>query len=413
MTEARAEIITIGDELLSGETVDTNSNWIDGALEAAGYAVERHTTVPDDLDEIADAFRTACARAELVISSGGLGPTQDDLTLEGLALALGCALRRDAPTIAAIAARFHKMGREMTPNNERQAMVPEVGEVIPNPVGTAPAFTAKLGRARVFLLPGVPREMRWLVEHEILPRVKLPEARVARRTLKVVGVGESRLEHSVLDVVRTHPEVRFGYRTLGAENHIKLSASGPDRVARLEAAEAAVRAALGDQIFGVDKDELSEVVGALLRERKQTLATAESCTGGWIGKLLTDVPGSSDYLLGGVVAYANAIKVELLGVRAEDLAAHGAVSPVVARAMAEGARARFGATFGLSTTGVAGPGGGTEEKPVGLVFVGCAGPDDTIVRELRLPGDRAQIRLSSALITLELLRRKIAGTTTG
>lgn len=407
----KAEILTIGDELVSGETVDTNSSWLDEALASRGWTVTRHTTVPDDVDAIAGAFDECAQRADLVISSGGLGPTRDDLTLEALSVALGCDLRRDEATIASMRVKFEAIGREMAPNNERQAMVPELGEVIENPVGTAPGFKARLHDADVYLLPGVPRELRFLIDN-VLTGLCRGGATIARRTLKVVGVGESRLEHSVRAVIKEHSaHVRFGFRALGVENHIKLAAEGDGRVAALDAAQAALQVVLGPSLYGADDDEHAAVVGAQLAAAGQTVALAESCTGGLAAKLLTDVAGSSSYVLGGVVAYANEVKVKLLGVDPETLAAQGAVSAQVAEQMAAGARDRLGATWGLSCTGIAGPDGGSADKPIGLVHLGIAGPDGVESREVRLPGDRPRIRMSAATIMLDMLRRRTAAKT--
>jgi nicotinamide-nucleotide amidase len=282
-------------------------------------------------------------------------------------------------------------------------MVPELGEVLDNQSGTAPSFTAKLNRATIFLMPGVPREVRWLMDNRIVPRIPAGEPAL-RRTIKVIGIGESKLEHEIKSVVRAHREVHWGYRTLGLENHVKLLARGPDRAAIIAAAERDLRSVLTDRIYGADTDTFPAVLGALLSARKATVATAESCTGGLVAKILTEVPGSSAYMLGGVVAYANEVKMKLLDVRSEDLEAHGAVSEVVARAMAEGVRARLGATYGLSTTGVAGPGGGSAEKPVGMVWLACASEGRTEARVIRLPGDRDFIRTGSANAVLDLLR---------
>lgn len=406
---ATAEILAIGDELLSGETVDTNSSYLDGLLEGLGWTVRRHLTVPDDEAAIAAAFDLAARDAELVLSTGGLGPTEDDLTMAGLARALGCGLIRHEPTIEAIRARFRAFGREMTPNNERQAMVPGSGEVLDNQAGTAPSFTAKLHRATVFLMPGVPREVRWLMENRILPRIPKGDEAIVRRTLKLVGLGESKVEHSIRDIVRARREIHWGYRTLGLENHVKMRASGAGARAALDAAEAELRAVFGSKVYGADADTFPAVVGALLREAGARIAAAESCTAGLVTKLLTDPPGSSDYVLGGVVSYANSVKTEVLGVRAEDLAAHGAVSEVVARQMAEGVRRRLGATHGLATTGVAGPGGGSAEKPVGTVWIAVASEKGTEARLLRLPGEREWVRNGAALAMIDLLRLVVMG----
>jgi len=402
-----AEVLTIGDELLSGETVDTNSSWLDGALSSRGWTVTRHTTVADDVDVIAAAFQEASARADLVISSGGLGPTRDDLTLEALAKALGCELRRDEDTISKIKMMFEALGREMSPNNERQAMVPELGDVVPNPVGTAPGFHAKLNDADVYLFPGVPRELKFLIDNVVDEALTKGEATVARRTLKIIGMGESRLEHSIRQVIKAHRHrVLFGFRALGVENHVKMAAVGDDRADALADAEAALREVLGASLYGVDEDVHSAVIGAQLVDAQQTVAIAESCTGGLAAKLLTDVAGSSRYVLGGVVAYANEVKVGLLGGDPVDLENHGAVSAPVVAQMAVGVRDCLGATWGLSTSGIAGPEGATADKPLGLVFLGIAGPDGVETKEVRLPGDRERVRQSAATAVLDLLRRR-------
>lgn len=406
--QARAEIVTIGDELLSGETTDTNASWLDGQLGEWGWAVERHTTVLDDVGAIAAALREAAARVPLVIVSGGLGPTQDDVTLEALGRALGVPMRIDEPTVERIRGLFARLGREMTPNNVRQATVPSVGEILVNEVGTAPAFTARLGTADVYLVPGVPREMRYLAENVIRPRIAREQPVIFRETLKVIGLGESRLEHEIRAVVKAQTGARIGYRALGAESHVKLAAADAGTLA---AAVAAVRQVLGGQVYGSGSDTIERVVIELLRARGETVATAESCTGGLVAKRLTDVPGSSAVVLGGAVAYANAVKTTMVGVPEAMLAEHGAVSEAVARALAAGIRDRTGASWGLSTTGVAGPSGGSDAKPVGLVWVAIAGAAGVEARELRLPGDREQIRGSATSVVLELLRRR--ATTTG
>jgi nicotinamide-nucleotide amidase len=397
-----AEVLTIGDELLSGETVDTNASWLDARLEAWGWAVHRHVTVPDDVDAIAGALREAAARARLVIASGGLGPTDDDLTLEALARALDVPLVEHAETWARIEARFARLGRVLTPNNRRQARVPRGAEVFANEAGTAPCVRAELGAASVFVVPGVPREMRHLADAVIAPRVTQPGPRLARRTLRTIGLGESRLEHELRDVVAGWPEVRFGYRTLGLENHVKLATVRPEL---LDPVEAAVRGVHGAAIFGRDDETLERAVVERFTRAGRTLAAAESCTGGLVASRIVDVAGASRVFVGGVVAYADTVKTRLLGVDAATISREGAVSAAVAGAMAEGARRALGADHALATTGIAGPDGGTPTKPVGLVYVALAGPDGVRVEELRLSGDRAQIRAASAAAALGLAWR--------
>lgn len=403
----RAVIIAIGDELLSGETVDTNSSYLDGLLEARGFEVVRHLAVPDHVPDIAAVFKEAAALGDLVLSTGGLGPTQDDLTMAALAEALGCALVLHQATLDYIESRFAAFGRKMSPNNRQQAMVPELGEVLVNEVGTAPSFVAQLSGAEIYLMPGVPREVRWLMKHRVLPRLDTGALPRLRRTLKVVGIGESRLEELISGVVATHTEVRFGYRTLGLENHVKLMAEGPSAAAVVAKAEAEVRKILGDALYGADGDELEAVVGQALIAAGHTVACAESCTGGQISKQLTDVSGSSRYLVGGIVAYANEVKVQHLGVSEEALAEFGAVSEPVVRQMAEGVQHALHADWGIATTGIAGPLGGTEDKPVGLVWMAVAGPHGTESARLHFPGDREQVRRLATACALNMLRKQI------
>jgi nicotinamide-nucleotide amidase len=389
-----AEVIVIGDELLSGETTDTNSTYLDAGLEALGWMVRRHTTVLDDVDAIASAIKASSKRCQLLLCSGGLGPTIDDLTLAAFASALNCGLRKDESVVASIQAKFEKLGRPMPPNNERQAMVPEIGEVIDNPVGTAPVFFAHLNDADVYVLPGVPRELKWLFKEKISDRINLGYRNVFRRSLKTVGRGESSLEYSIRNIIAKHKDkVQFGFRAIGVENHIKIMAMGSGAEDAIQVAADDLRGILGDSIYGVDQEILPEVVGELLIGRGDTLALAESCSGGLIAKQLTDVAGASAYFLGGCVSYANSAKSELLGVCESLLKRDGAVSAAVAEA--------------LATTGVAGPSGGSAEKPVGTVFIALAGPDGTTVERKQLIGNRSGVRENTALVCLELLRQKL------
>ena len=408
--ERTAVVIAIGDELLSGETVDTNSNYVDTRLEGWGWTVIRHIAVPDDEAAIADAYQDASRRARLVVSTGGMGPTMDDLTLSGLARALGRSLVLNEEALADLERKFARFGVRMTPNNRRQVMVPETSEILTNEVGSAPCVTASLDGATVFALPGVPSEVRWLFENRVGPRVEGPP-RVHRRVLRTIGLGESRLESQIRDAIDANPTVKFGFRTLGAENQVKLAAEGPDAVRALDEAEAAVRAIAGDRLFGSGTDDLAALVGSALKAAGHTVSTAESCTGGLVAKRLTDTPGSSAYVVGGIVAYANQIKVDFLGVDPATLDAHGAVSEEVARQMALGVRGRLKTDWGLSATGVAGPGGGTPEKPVGLVWIGLAGPDGVSTRKLNRPGNRDNIRDGTAKILLHWLLNAVRGST--
>jgi nicotinamide-nucleotide amidase len=408
VSQSNAEIIVIGDELLSGETIDTNSSYLDGHLERLGWTVVRHTTVADETEQIAQVIESASRRSQLVLCSGGLGPTRDDLTLEALAKALGCGLRQDKDVLASIEAKFQKIGRTMSPNNARQSIVPEIGEVIENPVGTAPCFSCSLNGAEIYLLPGVPRELKWLFTEIISPRIDLGGGDITRRTLKVIGLGESRLEHTIRDIVKRHrAQVTFGFRALGAENHIKLMGRGPKAPSAIQLAENELRENLGDLVFGSDDELLTEVLGRLLIKRNETMALAESCTGGLMSKLLTDVSGSSAYVLGGCVTYSDDAKQSLLDVPGQLIEVHGAVSTQVAEAMAVGIRKRLNSTWALSATGIAGPSGGTEEKPIGTVCLGLAGPHGVQSSQKHMIGNREGIRQNTALALFDMLRKKL------
>jgi len=409
----RIEVLCTGDELLTGLTADTNSPHFMDRLLALGEQVARSTIVGDVREEIREALLTLSARADAVLVSGGLGPTADDLTAECAAAAAGVPLVESSEALAALEARFAHRGIALTPNNRRQALVPSGAEVVLNPHGSAPMFVLRLARATLFFVPGVPREYRAFVDTEVLPRLarlrsEQPEPGfLALRVLKTIGLPESHLDARVAPLAAAHPAVTFGFRTHAPENHLKLLARGRTQAeadARLAAAEREARAVLGDHVFGQDGDRHAAVVGGLLAARRETVAVAESCTGGRISDLLTSIPGASAWFPGAAVAYANAMKEAWVGVRAETLARHGAVSEPVAREMAEGVRAVASATWGLSVTGIAGPTGGSEEKPVGTVFIGLAGPSGARVQRHRFLPDREQVRSSSAGAALELLR---------
>jgi nicotinamide-nucleotide amidase len=403
------EILSTGDELLTGQVVDTNSAWLMDRLWDLGVMVRRKTLVGDDRADLLAALRETTCRADVVVMSGGLGPTEDDLTAECVAAALGAPLLEDAASLAAIRARFEKLGRVMTPNNAKQARFPRGATILPNRWGTAPGFAVRLGRAELFCLPGVPVEYKGLCEEAALPRIaaaaggEVPAARL----VKLIGIPESHADQAMRPVMDApaHADVRFGYRAHWPEIHVKWSVPGADAAARADAILAEVRRIFGEAIFAEGKEELAARVVARLAERRERLAVAESCTGGLVAQLVTSVAGASDVFDLGVVAYANASKQALLGVPEALLAAHGAVSEPVARAMAEGARRAGGATWGLGVTGIAGPGGGTEEKPVGTVHLAIAGPGGTVAWVKKFFGDRDRVRKTAAYDVLNELRK--------
>ena len=409
----RIEALCTGDELLTGITTDTNSPWFQERLLAHGEQVLRTTVVGDVHEEILEALRTLSARADVVLVSGGLGPTTDDLTAEVAAEAAGVPLVIHEPALEALRKRFAVRGLTVTENNIKQVKVPQGAEVVLNPAGSAPMFVLRLGKALAFFLPGVPREYRALVETAVLPRLDALRAERgetgfrALRLLKTVFLAESHLDARVRPLRAAHPRVTFGFRTRFPENHLKLMAEGrtqKEARAALEAADAAARPLIGDHLFAVDDETMAGVVGRQLLSRRETVALAESCTGGRIADMLTETPGASAYFLGSAVAYANELKERWVGVSHATLVTNGAVSEAVAGEMARGARASAASTWALSVTGIAGPDGGTPEKPVGTVFIALDGPGGTEVRVHRFHGDREWVRSGSAYAALDWLR---------
>jgi nicotinamide-nucleotide amidase len=401
------EILATGDELLTGQIVDTNSAWLMDRLWELGVMVRRKTLVGDDRDDLDAALRETSARSDVVIVIGGLGPTEDDLTSERVAAVLGVPLELDEASLRTIEDRFRRFGRPMTPNNEKQARFPRGAEIIPNRFGTAPGFAAQAGRSLVICLPGPPVEFEGLCDEWVLPRVSARIGEVpAARVVKLFAVAESHADHAMRPVMDdpANAGVRFGFRAHWPEIHVKWAVPGPDAPARADRIAVRVREIFGDAVFGGGKDEMPGVVVAQLAARGERLAAAESCTGGLLAELVTSVPGASVVFDLGVVAYANAMKERLVGVSGDVLAAHGAVSEAVARALAEGARRTAGTTWGIGVTGIAGPGGGTPDNPVGTVHLALAGPSGTQAVQRLYRGKRDRIRRAAAYEALNLLR---------
>jgi len=401
------EILSTGDELLTGQVVDTNSAWLMDRLWELGILVRRKTLVGDDRKDLLAALAETTARADLVVMSGGLGPTEDDLTAECVAAAMGVPLEEDAASLDAIRRRFEKLGRLMTPNNAKQARFPRGAIILPNRFGSAPGFVANLGRSELVCLPGVPLEYKGLCDEAVLPRIaaRLFD-RPAVRTVKLFGVPESHADHAMRPVMDAaeNADVRFGYRAHWPEIHVKWSVIGERAEPRAEQILADVRRIFGDIIFAEGSGELAQLVVERLVARGHRLAIAESCTGGLVAEMVTSVSGASRTFCAGIVAYSNEAKSALLGVPAELIRAHGAVSEPVARAMAEGARARGDATFGIGVTGIAGPTGGTSEKPVGTLHLALASPEGTRAFARNIPADRDRIRKWAAYDALNQLR---------
>ncbi|MFB3816243.1 MAG: competence/damage-inducible protein A [Candidatus Methylomirabilales bacterium] len=410
-----SEILTVGTELLLGQIVDTNAAWISQRLAEAGIDVFYKSTVGDNWGRLAAAMRLALDRADVLIITGGLGPTEDDLTRDVLAHLLGRPLRLDPTVLEAIQRRFAIRRMPMAENNRKQAMVPEGAEVLHNPRGTAPGlFLRQEGRV-IACMPGVPSEMKPMLLDQVIPRIRESlglRGRIVSRVLKTCGISESMVDQRIGDYFRDMRNPTIGVLAHAGEIHIRLTCKGEDagEIGRmLDELEAKIRERLGHLIFGCDDEQMEALVGRLLRERGATLAVAESCTGGLIASRLTDIPDSSTYFDRGVVTYSPAAKQALLDVPAALIARHGVVSAEVAVAMAEGVRRRSGATFGLATTGLAGPSGGTPEKPVGLVYIGLAWEGGSLAREERLIGERTLIKYRAAQMALETLRRHLLG----
>ena len=409
----RAAIIAIGSEMLGPLRRDTNSLWLSERLENAGYTVVRKSIVGDDPDEISRELSCAASAAAWIFTTGGLGPTADDLTVAAVARWAGRSLRRDGEFVAAMRRRWERRGIPMPTVNEKQADFIEGARVLKNPRGTAPGFWLDHDGVRVVILPGVPSEMREIFEQSIEPELAGDGAATTRRrVLRIAGMAESAVEELVAPLYgkwSSHP-VTILASPGEVELHLAARGDPAEAEARVSAMEADFEEVLGHRIHGRGNDGLAATVGRLLAEKGKTLALAESCTGGLVSTLLTDVPGSSAYYLGGVVSYADSAKQDLLDVDPRTIREHGAVSEEAAREMARGARSRFDSDLAAGITGIAGPDGGSEEKPVGTVYFALVERGGREVAKKRLyGGDRSTVRRASAMFALELIRRFLAG----
>jgi nicotinamide-nucleotide amidase len=407
----RAVVLSIGTELVQGLSLDTHSAAISRELTGIGVEVLRHVTVGDETRAIAEALRLAAADADLVVATGGLGPTLDDCTRQALAEVMGAPLVEDPGATAHLEGWARSRGRTLSPSNRIQTLLPRGATILPNPVGTAVGIDARIGGARVFCMPGVPVEMRTMLAGEVMPRLR--EAQGGRvtilRTVRTYGMPESLLGERLADLMapERHPHVGTAVHGGMIDVHVYASGSRAEAEALASADVATVRERLGPMVFGEGAETLETAVAALLARAGATIALAESCTGGLVAAKLVNVPGISDHLLEGVVAYANEAKVRDLDVPAALIEHHGAVSEPVARAMAEGVRRRAGADVSVGITGIAGPTGGTAEKPVGTVWFAVADDAGTQAARVIFTGDRAEIRERAANHALNMLRLRL------
>jgi nicotinamide-nucleotide amidase len=409
----RAEIITIGDEILFGQITDTNTQWIGTQLTDIGIRPVRKTSVGDNRQHILDAFTEASKRVNVIIVTGGLGPTRDDITKHTFCEYFGTELEINQEALALVTEFFAKRGRAMSELNIQQAALPKNCTYIPNLWGTAPGMWFEKDEVIYVSLPGVPYEMKSLMEFEILPRLKARFATqiIQHKSVRTIGIGESFLAEKIAPWEDALPEhIKLAYLPHFGQVRLRLTGTGTDQElldSQLQEQVALLLPMIEEHVFGYDTDELETVIGRLLKNSNATIGTAESCTGGFLANQITSVPGSSAYFEGSVVSYSNSVKMNVLGVSRETLEEFGAVSEQTAREMAEGARRVLNTTFAVSTTGIAGPDGGTAEKPVGTVWIACATPDETFTQLLTLRNNRKiNIELTSSY-ALNLLRKTI------
>lgn len=403
-----AAIVTIGDEILIGQIVNSNSAWIGAELTTIGVSVKLSLSVGDVREDILSAFELVTSQHDVTIVTGGLGPTHDDITRECVAEFFGVKLVPDDSILEVVRKRFESRGIEMPPSNHSQTLVPQGFEAIINEVGSAPALVLEQPKKLFVVLPGVPHEMKMFMTSYVIPHLSQREGLVerAQKTLMVVGIGESSLQQKLEGLEHFLDERRqLAFLPNLLALRLRLTTFGPEASKRLLEFESWIRERASDWIYGENDESLAEVVGRLLSQSKSTLAVAESCTGGFIAHTLTNVPGSSAYFLGGITAYSNQAKESQLGVSATTLGAHGAVSKQTAIEMAEGVRRKFGATIGISTTGILGPGGGTAEKPIGTVWLAISTEQKKLAINQQFGKDRIRNKERALSAALNLLRR--------
>lgn len=407
----KAEILAVGTELLMGQIVNTNAQYISSKLPDAGVGVYYHSVVGDNPERLKESLKLALGRCDIVITTGGLGPTQDDLTKETIADVLGRKLVLHEESLKDIKNYFYKLGRKMSLNNEKQAYMPENSIILKNNNGTAPGCIIEDGEKVVVMLPGPPAEMKPMFDDSVMPYFKRKSTfSIESRFLRVFGIGESAMETAIIDLIngQTNPTIA----TYAKEGEVTLRVSaktsaGEDAAVILQPVVNEIKKRAGDCLYSDEDKTLDLVAAELLLQKNITISAAESCTGGLISETLTNIPGISEVFIGGAVTYSNESKMEFLGVKEQTLQAYGAVSRETASEMAEGIRKRMKTDIGISVTGIAGPGGGTESKPVGLVYIGLAAEEGTITKELRLLGNRKKIRTITSLHVFDMIRRHV------
>ena len=414
-----AEILSTGDEVCSGAVVDSNAAYIAERLMSSGLHVTRHTCVGDDPADLATAMKEIGGRADIAVVTGGLGPTVDDITARAAADAVGVALETNSEALAYITDFFKKFNRSMTDSDARQAMLPVGSVPIINPHGTAPGFSIRIGQCHCFFLPGVPHEMRQMMTRSVLPQIKKISVTQAaqpvfvERQMSVFGLPEAVVNERIADLAPRFPDIKFGMIARFPVIYVKLTAFAADETRltkRLADAAGQIHERLGDRVFSMTGQSMEAVVGAMLKEKRRTVAVAESCTGGLVAHRLTNVSGSSDYFLLSAVTYANSAKKTVLDVSEELLSSFGAVHEETVKAMADGVRKLAGADYGLATSGIAGPTGGTEEKPVGTVCIGLSTPAQIVGRRFVYPfKNRLANKELFAETALDILRRELTG----
>ena len=412
-----AEIMATGEEIRSGALIDSNSAYIADKLEEVGVFVARHTCVGDDLDLLISAFKEIGSRADVAVVTGGLGPTSDDLSAQAAAAAAEVSLVLNQTARQSLENFFKERKRVLNPASQKQALLPEGAQCFANPIGTAPGFSIKIGKCLFFFLPGVPGEMRRMLSDSVLPQLNqnLGATRNFYRvkTLSTFGLTESKVFERLAGLENTFPEISLGLRVKFPEIQVKLYANGPNKQQlndNLESTARWVTDKMGNKVFSQQGDPMEKAVGQLLREKQATLALAESCTGGLIANMLTNESGSSDYFVFSGITYSNQAKIDILNVSAETIRIHGAVHENTAKEMARGARSISGATYGLATSGIAGPTGGTKDKPVGTVCIGLATPHASVGHRFYFwLGNRIMNKQVFAMAALDVLRRELLG----